>query len=159
LYDWGENVGALAFFILMAVVFFVAIFFIILSVILLLVRSAKIRKGRTVKKRWFVIPVVVLVVSMIAAMIPVGFIVFLRYENGKKSLKLSMLNQEKRFYWPMGEYQSNTGWFEMDGVKYVRFGEGELEHTVFLSETEDKRGKPVANISTIRQAPMPLTRR
>jgi energy-coupling factor transporter transmembrane protein EcfT len=115
--------GAVFFFMLMAVLFFIALFFIFLSAILLIIRRVRKRRGKTVKKRWFVIPVVILVINIIVAMIPVGYIVFLRYANNSNAAKIVYAESGKALYWPMVEYESTTNWFEMGTTKYVQFRE------------------------------------
>lgn len=142
--------GAVFFFIFLGILFFIAAFFIILSVILLIIRKIKIHKGNTVKKRWLVIPVVILVINLIVAMIPVGFIAFLRYANTSNAPKIAYAKSGKMLYWPVDEYESTAGWFEMDGRKYVQFQDWSSKEAFFLNTTDDKRGEPVANIRNNR---------
>ena len=139
--------GAVFFMMLMAVLFCIAIFFIIVSTVFLIIRRGKKRKGKLVKKRWFVIPMVILVFNIIVACIPIGYIVFLRVANSSKTADIVYAESGKALYWPMGEYESTTTWFEMDGTKYVQFRKGFSEEPFFLSSTVDKRGEPIANIS------------
>ncbi len=138
--------GALFFLILMAILFFIALFFIIISTIFLIVWKVRKQRGKTPKKRWFVIPVVILIINIIVAMIPVGYIGFLRYVNSKTADEIVYAESGKSLYWPMGKYESTTNWFEMDGTKYVQFRDAFSKELFFLSSTKDKRGEPVANI-------------
>ncbi|HEY9060804.1 MAG TPA: hypothetical protein VIO64_09930 [Pseudobacteroides sp.] len=46
----------------------------------------------------------------------------------------------------MGEHESTTNWFEMDGTKYIQFREGFSEEPFFLSFTDNKHSEPIANI-------------
>lgn len=139
--------GAVFFMMLMAVLFCIAMFFIILSTVFLIIRKVKKRKGKLVKKRWFVIPMVILVFNILVACIPIGYIVFLRAVNSSQVADIVYAESGKALYWPMGEYESTTNWFEMDGIKYVRFREGFSNELFFLGSTDDKRGEAVANIS------------
>lgn len=138
--------GSVLFLMFMAILFFVALFFIIVSVIFIIVWKARKRRGKTSKKRWLVIPIVILIINIIVAMIPISYISFLRYVNSKTVDKIVYAESGKALYWPMGEYESTTNWFEMDGMKYIRFREGFSEETYFLSSTVNKRSEPVANI-------------
>lgn len=138
--------GAVFFFMLLAALFGVAIFFIILSVVFLIIRRAKKKKGKLVKKRWFVIPVAILIFNIIVALIPVGYIAFLRYENMRNATEIVYAESGKMLNWPMGEFESSTNWFEMDGIEYVQFREGFSGDPFYLCSTKDKRDNPVANI-------------
>jgi len=71
---------------------------------------------------------------------------FLHYANTSNTSKIIYAESGKTLNWPMGEYESTTTWFEMDGTKYVKFREGFSDETFFLDSTDNKRGEPVANI-------------
>lgn len=135
--------GALYFMILMAFLFCFAMFFITASTIFLIIRRKKKRKGKLVKKRWFVIPLIILIFNILVACIPIGFVVFLRVANSSQVVDIVYAESGKKLYWPI---ESNTNWFEMDGTKYVQFREGFSGEPFFRNETEDKHEKPVANI-------------
>jgi hypothetical protein len=113
--------GATFFFIFLAGIFFIAVFFIILSVVMLIIRYVRKRRGINVTKRWLVIPVVILVINVIIAMLPASYLAFLRYANTKNTSSIVCVESGKALNWPMGEYESTTNWFEMDGTKYIRF--------------------------------------
>lgn len=139
--------GAVFFFMLMVVLFCIAMFFIILSTVFLIIRRVKKRRGKLVKRRWFVIPTVILVFNILVISIPIGYIVFLRIANNSQASDIIYAESGKVLYWPMGEYEPTTNWFEMDGTKYVQFREGFSEEPFFLNSTEDKRGEPIVNIN------------
>lgn len=138
--------GAIFFFVFLAILFFIAVFFIILSVTLLIIRKIRIHKGKTVKKRWLVIPVILLIINIIIAILPVSYIGFLRYANTSNTTEIVYAKSGKMLYWPRGKYESTTSWFEMDGTKYVQFRGWSSKETFFLSATDHKHGEPVANI-------------
>ncbi len=138
--------GAMFFILFFGVLFFIALFFIIVSVVLLIVRYIKVRRGRPVKKRWLVIPVILLVTNSILAMLPVGYIAFLHYANSSNSSTAVYADSGISLNWPLGEYESTTSWFEMDGVKYVRLQQEDSEGIFFFAPTKDKHGEAIANI-------------
>lgn len=139
--------GAVFFMMIMVVLFCIAMVFIIASTVFLIIRRARKRKGNYVKQKWFIIPIVILVFNILVVCIPIGYIVFLRVANSSQTTDIIYVESGKALYWPMGENESTTNWFEMDGKKYVQFREGFSEEPFFLSSTEIKRGEPVANIS------------
>lgn len=113
--------GAAFFLIFLAVLFCIAMFFIMISAVFLIIRRVMKRRGKLVKKRWFVIPMVILVFNILVAFIPVGYIAFLRIVNYSAAAEIVYAKSGKSLFWPMDEYESTTNWFEMDGTKYVRF--------------------------------------
>lgn len=139
--------GATFFMLLMAVIFLIALFFSIINVIILVLQIVRKRRGKTVKKRWIVIPIIFLVISILAQLIPLGFVASIRIVNSKGLSEKVFAESGKMIYWPMGKYEPSTNWFEMDGVKYVQFREGFSTESFFLSSIKDKRGKPVSNIT------------
>ncbi|WP_027399795.1 hypothetical protein [Anaerovorax odorimutans] len=139
--------GAVFFMMLMVILFCIAMFFIVVSTVFLIFRRVKKRKGKLVKKKWFVIPMVILVFNILVACIPIGYIVFLHIANSSQITDIVYAKSGEVLYWPIGEYESTTNWFEMDGKKYIQFREGFSEEPFFLCSTEAKRGEPVANIS------------
>lgn len=138
--------GSIFFLFFLVILFTIALFFIILSAILLIIQNVRKHKGKTVKKRWFVILITILVMNSIVAILPVGYIVFLRHVNTRNISKIIYAESGKMLYWPLGEYESTTNWFEMNGTKFVQFREGFSDETFFLDTTNNKHGKPVANI-------------
>ncbi|MDR1769844.1 MAG: hypothetical protein LBS02_04300 [Hungatella sp.] len=138
--------GAVFFFVFLGILFLVALFFVILNTILIIVWKVKKHKGKTPKKRWLVIPVVLLVINVIAVLVPIGYIGFLRHANSGNKPDSVDVESGTVLYWPMGEYEPTTNWFEMDGNKYVRFRDGFSDEPFFLDYEADKLGTPVANI-------------
>jgi hypothetical protein len=138
--------GAVFFFIFMALLFFVALFFIILNTIFILIWKARKRRGKTPKKRWLVIPTVFLVVNIIMALIPVGFIGFLRIVNSAYTPEVVYAESGIVLYWPLEENGSTTKWFEMDGIKYVEFSRRPSDEHFWLNYRADRLDAPIANI-------------
>lgn len=138
--------GAMVFFILMVFIFCVASFFILLSAVLLIIQKVRRSRGRIVKKRWIVMPVILLVINVMVLIIPIGFVVFIRSANMSNTPKIVYAESGKVIHWPKGEYEPDTNWFKMNDSKYVLFYGGMAESTFFLEEVTNKRGEPVANI-------------
>jgi hypothetical protein len=138
--------GAVFFMMLMAILFFVAILFIIVSVIFIIVWKTRKRRGKTSKKRWLVIPVVLLVISVFVVLIPVSYIVFLRYANNANKPNIVYAESGKVVYWPSNGNGDYSNWFEMDGKKYVQFREGFSDDPFYLDCGRDKLGDPIANL-------------
>lgn len=104
------------------------------------------KKGKVVKKSWFVVPLIILVVNILIAMIPVGYITFLRIANNMSAEEIIYAESGKAIYWPMDGKTSNTNWFEMDNMKYIPLQDSFLGKNIFINTSEDKRAKPLANI-------------
>ena len=136
--------GAIFFMVFLAIVFFIALFFIVISTTLIVVWKVRKRRGKNPKKWWLVVPTILLIINAIIVMLPVGYISFLRYTNN--TAKQPVVYSEPVLYWPMGEYESTTNWFEMDGIKYVRFLEGFSNDPFFLDYSDERLEAPVANI-------------
>jgi len=134
------------FMIFLAVVFFVAIFFAGAGAVGIVVWNVRKRRGKSPKKRWLVIPSIVLVISVIAALLPVSYIGFLRLANNSNMRPIEYAESGIMLVWPMGAHESTTAWFEMDGVKYVSLRTVFSSSPFFLSIDEDRFGEPVANI-------------
>lgn len=132
--------GALAFFILMFILFFSALFFIVLNLIFIIIWKARKRKERTPKKRYLIIPVIFLIMSIMAELIPVGWVCFLRTGNNAASRDIVKAESGKIVYWGYGENgDAAIDNFKMDGITYI-----EAEYSG--STDTWKLGKPVANI-------------
>jgi len=134
------------FMIFLAAVFFVAIFFACAGAVGIVVWNVRKRRDKSTKKRWLVIPSIVLAISIIAALIPAGYIGFLRFANNSIMRPIDYAESGIMLVWPMGEHESSTAWFEMDGVKYVSLRTVFSSSPFFLSIDGDRFGKPVANI-------------
>jgi len=105
------------------------------------------RRGKTPKKRWLVIPVSLLVMGVIAALLPVGYIGFLRIANSANQKPAVYAASGITVYWPVtGKYSSTNTRFEMDGIGYVNFTQNISGEPFFLDYNEDMLGEPVANI-------------
>lgn len=138
--------GVVFFMMFLAVLFCIALFFIVLSIVFIIVWNVKKSRGKTPKKRWLVIPSVFLVINLIVAFIPIGYIGFLRYANSMNTNEIVYAESGETLFWPMGEIEPTHTWFEMDGIKYVEFREGFSEDPFFLDVGDEKLGEPVANI-------------
>jgi len=139
--------GALFFFILIAILFFVALFFIILTTIFIISWNIRKRKGKNPKKQWLMISVIFLIINIIIAFIPIAYIGFLRYVNTSNKEIITYAEESGTIlYWPMGEYEPTTSWFEMNGKKYVQFREGFSNDKFYIDYNSESLGKPVANI-------------
>ena len=140
-----DQMGAVFFLTLIAILFLVALFFILVSSVLIIVWKTRKRMGRNPKKWWRTLAVVLLVVNVIVLLIPVGYIGFLRVANNAGSDEVVYAESGKVLYWPMGEQGPTTSWFEMDGKRYERVS-GRLSDSSFLHDGWDLLGEPVANI-------------
>jgi energy-coupling factor transporter transmembrane protein EcfT len=138
--------GAIFFMLIMIIIFFLAIFFIILNTIFIVIWNIRKRKQKDLKKRWVVVPVIFLIISVIVALVPIAYIGFLRYANNKSKDPIVYAESGTILYWPTGEYGSTTNWFEMNGKKYVEFRKGFSNEKFYLDYSNDKLGTPVANI-------------
>jgi len=138
--------GATFFMILMAIVFSIAVFFIVLSITLIVVWNIRKRRGKNPRKWWLVAPTILLIINVIVALLPVGYVGFLRYANNSAEQPIVYADSKKVLYWPMDDYEPTTNYFEMGGVKYVRFREGFSDESFFLDYGDERLGKPVANI-------------
>lgn len=137
--------GAVFFLAFMVFVFLIAMFFIIVNTVLIVIWNVRKRRGKNPKKWWRVVPTVLLVVNVIVALILVGYIGFLRFTNNVSAVEIVYADSEKILYWPMGEYEPTTTWFEMDGIRYERVS-GWLNDSSFLHNGEELLGEPVAII-------------
>lgn len=138
--------GAIFFFIFIGILFFIAVLFMIISAVCIIRWQLKKRRGDVPKKRWLVIPVCFLLISVLVALVPVGYIGFLRYANGTQAKEIVLAESGQVIYWPKGEVGPTTSWFEMEGIEYVRFREGFSQEPFFLAVTKEQCGPPVANI-------------
>lgn len=127
---------ATAFFFLMVVIFLVAISFIILNLFFIIIWAILKRIGKHPKKRYVVIPTIFLVISLVAALIPLGWVGIVRSGNSSNAKKIVMAKSGKVVYWDESE---NSSSFQMDGTTYV-----ECEYS--CSTDTWKLGQPVANV-------------
>ena len=130
----------------MAILFFTATFFIIASIVFIIFYKIRKRRGSNPKKRWIVIPVVILVFNIIIALIPVGFFAFIRFTNSASHEPVEMAKSKKVIYWPMRNSQPNTDLFEMDGEYYVAFNVNNTKNKFLLDYSVDLLMAPIANI-------------
>lgn len=137
--------GAVFFMAFLIILFFIAVFCILLSIVPIIIWNIRKRKGKNPKKWWLILPTILLIINVIVAMLPVGYIGFLRFANNANEKPVIYADSGKVLYWPMGEYEPTTSWFEMDGIKYERVS-GWLNDSSFLHNGEELLGKPVANI-------------
>jgi energy-coupling factor transporter transmembrane protein EcfT len=138
--------GALFFMAFMAILFFIAVIFIFVSSIIIIIWNIQKRMGKSPKKWWLVVPTVLLIINVIVALLPVGYVGFLRYANRTLSRPVIYAESGKMLYWPMGEYEPTKNWFEMEGANYSRFRRGFADDPFYLDYGDDKLGEPVANI-------------
>ena len=137
--------GAVFFLAFMIIVFLGAVFLIIASITLIVIWKARKRSGKNPKKWWRLVSIVLLIVNVILALIPVGYLGFLRFSNDTNKDEVVYAESGKVLYWPMGEYGPTTSWFEMDGIKYERVP-GWLNDSSFLDNGWELLGEPIANI-------------
>ncbi len=138
--------GAIFFLVFIAISFFVALFFIILNTIFIIIWNIRKKRKKAPKKRWLVIPVIFLVINVIVALMPIAYIGFLRFANNTSRDTVVYSKSGTVLYWPMGEYEPTTNWFEMNGKKYVTFREGFSNDQFHLEYNDERLGTPVANI-------------
>ena len=135
--------GAVFFMLFLAILFFVAMPFVIVSTVVIIIWIVRKRKGRKPRKWLLIVPTVVLIISSIIALLPVGYIGFLRYVNSIENKQGAYVKTGKMLYWSIDN--SIHDCFEMDGLKYVEIHDG-FPDDRFSFHYEDKLGKPVANI-------------
>lgn len=99
-------------------------------------------KGKNPKKWSLIVPIILLIINVVVISFPVAYIGFIRYTNSTNREPVVYAKSGKMLYWPIKKYESAKDWFEMDGVKYIRFS-GEI---FSLEHSDDKLGEPVANI-------------
>jgi len=138
--------GAVFFMAFLAILFFVAVFFILASIVIIAIWKTRKRKGKNPKKWWLVIPTALLIINVLVAMLPVGYIGFLRFANSTNRKPVIYAKSEIMLVWPMGEHESTQAYFEMDGIKYIRFRESFSNDSFFLDYGDERLGEPVANI-------------
>lgn len=138
--------GAVFFLIFLAILFFISLSFIILSTIFIIRWNIKKRKGTPPKKRWLIIPVIILVINVIIALIPIGYIGFLRYANSSNKHDIVNIQSDKVLYWPMTDNQSTTSWFDMDGERYIRFSNQSSKHSFSIDYNDEQLEEPIATI-------------
>jgi len=138
--------GAAFFAAFLAVVFLVALCFIAVSIPLLVVWRRRKRAGKNAPKWGVAILSVFLAANIAAVLLPLGFVVFLRTANNEIAGSIVYAESGLVVYWPMGEYEPTTTWFEMNGSKYVEFPSRNPNTSFYLDYSEAALGKPLANI-------------
>jgi hypothetical protein len=138
--------GAVFFYLFLVILLIIALFFILLSILFIIIWNIRKRRQKTTKKRWLVIPIIFLILNVIIALLSISYIGFLRFANNTNKDTISYANSELILYWPMGEYEPTTNWFEMNGKKYIKFREGFSNDPFYLGYTNERLGTPVANI-------------
>lgn len=129
----------LGFFLIMVVLFFLALFFITLNLIFIIIWKVRKRIGKTPKKRYIVIPIIFLIISILAELIPVGWVMMVRSGNKSISNKVVIAQSGKVGYWGHANSDDTIEYFEMDGTTYVHVLDIDSYRTL-------KLGEPVANI-------------
>ena len=124
----------------MIVVFFIALLFIVLNVIFIIIWSIKKRKGKIPQKRYIVIPIIFLVISLLIEIIPIGWIGMIRSGNENSSKEVIIAKPDKLVYWGYGANGDDTlNNFKMDGINYIGIS--------YLGSSDTwKLGRPIANI-------------
>ncbi len=136
--------GALAAFFVMMIIFCISLFFIIISTVLLIIRKTQVKKGRLLKKRWLVVPLIILVINIFIITIPLGFVGFLREANSQVIRDIVYAESGKILYWPMDKYVYIDDWFMMDDIKYINVS---TVDNFFIEIDEDMIGEAIANIT------------
>jgi hypothetical protein len=151
------GMGAVFAMVFLAFIFFTALFFILLNTALIIVWAIRKRRKKSPRKWWLVVSIVVLSLSVLLALIPVGFIGFLRVVNMASAQQIDYAESGKGLRWPLGEDGRMTSrWFEMDGVKYVKFPDYSVDKGFYLKIDKERRGDAVANIRNPPEASNPF---
>lgn len=136
----GWRIVVLGFFLIMVFLFFLALFFIMLNVVFIIIWTIKKRMGKTPKKRYIIIPIIFLIISILVELVPIGWVTVVRSGNKSISKNVIIVQSGKIGYWGLKANSDATNeYFEMDGVTYVHVLDADSSHTW-------KLGKPVANI-------------
>ena len=131
--------GATFFMLLMAILLCTGLFLAGINIILIIVWNIRKHRGKSPKKRYVVIPTVILVISIAITLIPVGFVCFLRAGNSTISSDIVMAESGEIIHWGHDENGGATiSNFDWNGVKYVEIGYG--------SSNTWKLGDAIANI-------------
>jgi len=129
--------GLVFFLIPMAILLLIAVMLFTVSLITLLVWFVFRRKGKKLKKRWLTIPSILLIISFVFAVIPIGYIGFIRFTNADVNEPVNYVKTDVMLHW--GDI--NKSWFIMDGEMYVT--EKNPSNSNYGLEN---LGEPVANI-------------
>jgi succinate dehydrogenase/fumarate reductase cytochrome b subunit len=147
-----EEVGAVFFMMFVAVVFFIALFFIGVSALVVAIWNMQKRRNKSPKKWWLVISSVVLGISIIVALLPIGGIGFLRFANSSTKEPVIYAESGEMLYWPMGEHETTHAWFEMNGIKYADLSRASADDPFLFYFEDFVFGEPVANIMNSPEA-------
>ncbi|GAB2022712.1 hypothetical protein RyT2_17860 [Pseudolactococcus yaeyamensis] len=135
--------------------FFVALFLIVLSTILLLIWRVRKAKGKNPKKRWLILPLIVLILplivlilplivlilSLLFELIPLG-IISLNWQKNRAEMKEKVtLKSKKIVYWNQNNYHT----FVLDGVKYAVISADDEPFN--FNQDGFSRGDVIANIT------------
>ncbi len=139
--------GAIFFLVFLIAIFLTALLVTVFcSTFLIVLKAGKLR-GKSIKKRWTVIPALVLILSIIVLMLPIGFIGFLRYTNNKDFEEVVYAKSGIFINWPTTEYNNpDTNWFETNGNKYMLFNPYLLNQKFTFNITTDNCMEALYNI-------------
>ncbi|WP_315675712.1 hypothetical protein [Clostridium sp. 19966] len=130
----------LGFFLIMVILFFLALFFITLNGIFIIIWILKKRRGKASKKRYIIIPIIFLIISISLELIPVGWVMMVRSGNKSMSKDAVIAKSGEIGYWGRKANSDDTNeYFEMKGNIYIHVLDKDSSHTW-------KLGKPIANI-------------
>ena len=139
--------GALFAMMFFAIIFFIAMFFVIANVVIIIIWSVRKRRGKNPRKWWFIVPLIFLIFNVVVALIPVGFVGFLRVVNSYADEPVVYSDSGVVIYWPTEEHNlETTAWFEMDGNRYVSSWNCDFDNKFYIDDNDEKRGEPIANL-------------
>ena len=136
--------GSIFFLGFLILLFFVALFFIVVSTVVIIIWNVRKRIGKTPRKWWLVLPSVLLAVNILVAVMPFGYIGFIRSANSQIVDNVVYAKSGIMIYWPIDDtYNRMTiDWFEMDGIKFVRQDYDSMDFENY------SLGEPIANIQS-----------
>lgn len=131
---------AMGFFILMVILFFGALFFITLNTIFIIIWKIRKHLGKNPKKRYLVIPVILLIISIVVELIPIGWLSTVRSANSSRADEVDWAKSSKIVYWSQDENGDEPiEKFKMNGTTYI-------EVDIPSSSDTWKLGEAVANL-------------
>lgn len=135
--------GVIFFLGFLIILFFIALFFIVVSIVAIILWNVRKQKGKAPRKLWLVLPSVLLTISLLAAILPFGYIGFIRSTNSQLVDNVVYAKSGTVIYWPIDDFYNNTttAWFEMDGIKFVR-------QDYSVDSENYSLGEPIANIQS-----------